>query len=220
MDFTKILAIASVGVCSVFFIMQIIIIIKFLRRCVQEGVKAIKFRFNVASVIVIVFTIGFIVSMGYWFGSAAEANKDVVFFEGIKGTDLVDLFAKQQEEKQGIVILDPEQYYFQTLEKAKSTAESYIWFGITFVILSVDGILSIIGMFCVITSKGFRNSRIKDAIPIFAEYDRQNGRIIIKVNDITGKVEELFSFAASPRNLASLGQFIVWEEQTIQEEIQ
>ena len=190
-----------------------------MKNCAQEGVKAIKFSFNVASAIFIVFTIGFIVSMGYWFGSAAKANKDAVYFEEMKSDEFVEYFAELQEEKKDIIILDPEKYYLENIEDAKATAQAYTWLAISLLIWSIDGILSIIGMFCVITSKGFRNSRIKDAIPIFAEYDRQNGKIIIKVNDLTGKVEKLFSFAASPRNLASLGQFIVWEEeQTIQEE--
>lgn len=221
MDFIKIIAIVSLCICSVVFIMQIVKIIKFAKNCVQEGVKAIKFSFNVASVIYIALTIGFFIGVGYWFGSAAKANEDAKFFEEMKSDELVEYFAELQEEKKGIVILDPEKYYLENIEDAKATAQASTWLAISLLIWSIDGILTIIGMFCVITSKGFRNSRIKDAIPIFAEYDRQNGRIIIKVNDLTGKVEKLFSFAASPRNLASLGQFIVWdEEQTIQEEIQ
>lgn len=220
MDFTKIIAIVSLCICSVVFIMQIVIIIKFAKNCVQEGVKAIKFRFNVASAIYIALTIGFFIGVGYWFGNAAKANEDVKFYEEMKSDEFVEYFAELQEQKKGIVILDPEEYYLENIENAKATAQSYTWIAISLLIWSIDGILTIIEMFCVITSKGFRNSRIKEAIPIFAEYDRQNGRIDIKVNDITGKVEKLFSFAASPRNLASLGQFIVWEEQTIQEEIQ
>ena len=92
--------------------------------------------------------------------------------------------------------------------------------GIGMVIWSVDGILYIISLFYVITGVGLRNSRIKDTIPIFAEYDRQNGKIIVKANDLNGKTEKLLTFNANPRNLASLGQFIVWDEPTTQEVIQ
>jgi len=215
MDFSSILTIIALFFCTLIFIAQIIIIVKLVRKCSKEGVKAVKFQFNVGSAFLIAAVIFTVVSAGYWFINAAEANENIVFFEGIKGTELVDVFAEKQEQEQGIKIIDPEEYYLQTLEEAKSTAESYTWRGVIFTYLSIYGILKLIGMLYIITGKGFRSCHVKEAIPIFAAYDKQNGKIII----MKGNAEKLFTVAANPKNLASLGQFIVRdEEQTIQEE--
>ncbi len=92
--------------------------------------------------------------------------------------------------------------------------------GISFLIFLIDSILSIFGLIEVITSKGYRHTGINEALPVFAEYDRQNGKIIVNVKDLYGMVQKVFTFKASPKNLASLGQFIVWDEPTTQEVIQ
>ncbi len=219
MDFWTILIIAGLGLCIFAFVRRIIIIVKFARNCSEEGVIAAKFNFNIGSLILIAVTIFVVASVVYWFGKAAEANEAIVFLEGIEGAELVDAFAEQREQKQGIIILDSEEYYLQALEKVKSTAVSYTWYGVFLSFLSFYGILFIFEMFCVITNKGFRNYKTEGAIPIFAEYYKLLGKIYIKYNDITGKTGVLTHFKANPKNLASLGQFIVWEEeQTIQEE--
>ncbi len=219
MDLWTILIIVGLGLCTFIFVRRIIMIVKFARNCSKEGVIAAKFNFNIGSLFLIAATMFAVASVVYWFGKAADVNEDIVFFEGIEGTELVDVFAKQQEEEQGIVILDPEQYYLQALEKLRSTAVSYTWCGIFLSCLSIYGILLIFEMFCVITNKGFRNYKTEGAIPIFAEYYKLLGKIYIKCNDITGKTIVLTHFKANQKNLASLGQFIVWdEEQTTQEE--
>ncbi len=219
MDLLTVFGIAACAISLFLFIKQLIRFIKFVISCSREGVRAIKFRLNLSSVIIIAMTIAFVVFVGFWFGKAAQMNKDVKLIEENGGIEYAEIFAEREAQERGIIILDPVKYYIETIENAKATARSYTWLGIGFLMLSTDGIMSIIGLFFVITSKGFRISTLKDAIPIFAEYDRKKGMIIVKANDITGNPEKLFTAAANPRNLASLGQFIVWEdEQTIQEE--
>lgn len=219
MDVLTILGIAACAISLFVFINQLIKFIKFVINCSREGVRAIKFRFNISSAIIIVMTIAFVVFVGFWFGKAAQLNNDVKLIEENGGIEYAEIFAERESQERGIIILDPVKYYIETIENAKANARSYTWTGIGFLIFSIDGIMSILGLFFVITSKGFRISTLKDAIPIFAEYDRKNGMIIVKANDITGNPEKVCTFAANPRNLASLGQFIVWdEEQTIQEE--
>lgn len=220
MNVWLIVSIISLVICTVVFTVQIIQIVKFMINCSREGVRAVKFSFNVPSVIVIAITIGFIVGIGYFFGKADYYRKGAQEAEMLVGTGFEEYFAKQQEEKRGIIILDPEKYYLDNLNNLKELSQSNTMMGIGMVIWSVDSILSIISLFNVITGVGLRNSRIKDTIPIFAEYDRQNGKIIVKANDLNGKTEKLLTFNANPRNLASLGQYIVWDEPTTQEVIQ
>lgn len=220
MNVWLIISIVSLVICTVVFTVQIIQIVKFMINCSREGVRAVKFSFNVPSVIVIAITIGFIVGIGYFFGKADYYRKGAQEAEMLVGTGFEEYFAKQQEEKRGIIILDPEKYYLDNLNNLKELSQSNTMMGIGMVIWSVDSILSIISLFNVITGVGLRNSRIKDTIPIFAEYDRQNGKIIVKANDLNSKTEKLLTFSANPRNLASLGQYIVWDEPTTQEVIQ
>ena len=220
MNVWLIISIVSLVICTVVFTVQIIQIVKFMINCSREGVRAVKFSFNVPSVIVIAITIGFIVGIGYFFGKADYYRKGAQEAEMLVGTGFEEYFAKQQEEKRGIIILDPEKYYLDNLNNLKELSQSNTMMGIGMVIWSVDSILSIISLFNVITGVGLRNSRIKDTIPIFAEYDRQNGKIIVKANDLNSKTEMLLTFSANPRNLASLGQYIVWDEPTTQEVIQ
>lgn len=220
MNVWLIISIVSLVICTVVFTVQIIQIVKFMINCSREGVRAVKFSFNVPSVIVIAITIGFIVGIGYFFGKADYYRKGAQEAEMLVGTGFEEYFAKQQEEKRGIIILDPEKYYLDNLNNLKELSQSNTMMGIGMVIWSVDSILSIISLFNVITGVGLRNSRIKDTIPIFAEYDRQNGKIIVKANDLNSKTEKLLTFNANPRNLASLGQYIVWDEPTTQEVIQ
>ena len=220
MNVWLIISIVSLVICTVVFTVQIIQIVKFMINCSREGVRAVKFSFNVPSVIVIAITIGFIVGIGYFFGKADYYRKGAQEAEMLVGTGFEEYFAKQQEEKRGIIILDPEKYYLDNLNNLKELSQSNTMMGIGMVIWSVDSILSIISLFNVITGVGLRNSRIKDTIPIFAEYDRQNGKIIVKANDLNSKTDTLLTFSANPRNLASLGQYIVWDEPTTQEVIQ
>lgn len=220
MNVWLIVSIVSLVICTAVFTVQIIQIVKFMINCSREGVRAVKFSFNVPSVIVIAITIGFIVGIGYFFGKADHYRKAADEAEMLVGTGFEEYFAKQQEEKRGIIILDPEKYYLDNLNNLKELSQSNTMMGIGMVIWSVDSILSIISLFYVITGVGLRNSRIKDTIPIFAEYDRQNAKIIVKANDLNGKTEKLLMFNANPRNLASLGQYIVWDEPTTQEVIQ
>lgn len=220
MNVWLIVSIVSLVICTAVFTVQIIQIVKFMINCSREGVRAVKFSFNVPSVIVIAITIGFIVGIGYFFGKADHYRKAADEAEMLVGTGFEEYFAKQQEEKRGIIILDPEKYYLDNLNNLKELSQSNTMMGIGMVIWSVDSILSIISLFNVITGVGLRNSRIKDTIPIFAEYDRQNAKIIVKANDLNGKTEKLLTFNANPRNLASLGQYIVWDEPTTQEVIQ
>ncbi len=219
MDWSILVFIASLAFCSVIFVFQAVSIVKFVVNCKREGVKIVKPRISVSTVIFVALTIWFSYEIVYYFNRANECKKGVEYAESMIGTDYVDYYAKEQEKKKGIVILDPEQYYLNNIEYTRSNMKIYTIAGIGFIVWDMDGILTLIGTICVITGKGFRNFRIKDAIPIFAEYDKQNGKIIIKANDLTGKAEKLFTVPANPKNLASLGQFIVWdEEQTIQEE--
>ena len=220
MNWWLIVSIVSLVICTAVFTVQIIQIVKFMINCSREGVKAVKFSFNIASVFIIAVTIGFIVGIGYFFGKADHYRKAAQEAEMLVGTGFEEYFAKQQEEKRGIIILDPEKYYLDNLSNLKEVSQSNAIMGIGMVIWSVDGILYIISLFYVITGVGLRNSRLKDTIPIFAEYDHQNGKIIVKANDLNGKTEKLLTFNANPRNLASLGQYIVWDEQTTQEVIQ
>ncbi len=219
MDFWIIMSVVGFGLCTFVFVRQIILIVKFARSCSEEGVIAAKFIFNIGSPFLIAGTIVVIVMAANYFGKAVEANKNVKIFEEMKSTEFVKYIAELQEEKEGVIILNPEEYYQQNLEKTKSSAISYTIECIVFVFLSIYGILSLFAMFCVITNKGYRNYKTKDAIPIFAEYYKLLGKIYIKCNDITGKPIALMYFKANQKNLASLGQFIVPdEEQTIQEE--
>lgn len=218
MDFWTILIIAGFCLCAFIVVRQIIMIVKFVRSCSEEGVIAAKFNFNIGSAFLIAATIVVIVLVGYHFGNAAEEYKNIKFNEEMKSDEFIEYFTELQEEKEGIIILNPEQYYLENLENAKSSAKSDTISCIAFVFLSIYGILSLFAMFCVITNKGFRNYKTKDAIPIFAEYYKYTGKIFIKCKDITGKPAALTHFKANSKNLASLGQFIVREEQTIQEE--
>ena len=220
MDFLLILCIISLIICAVSFTIQIIIIIKFLLKCRREGVKAVKFSFNVSTAISIVITIGFFVGIVHFFNEADYCKKAAEEAEALVGTGFEEYYAKQQEKEHNIIILDPEKYLQDMIQMSKNTSTHYSWLGISFIIWFVDGILSLVSFIYVITGVGLRNSRIKDIIPIFAEYDRQNAKIIIKANDLNGKTEKLLTFNANPRNLASLGQFIEWDEQTTQEVIQ
>lgn len=210
MDFLLILCIISLIICAVSFTIQIIIIIKFL----------LKFSFNVSTAISIVITIGFFVGIVHFFNEADYCKKAAEEAEALVGTGFEEYYAKQQEKEHNIIILDPERYLQDTIQMSKNTSTHYSWLGISFIIWFVDGILSLVSFIYVITGVGLRNSRIKDTIPIFAEYDRQNGKIIVKANDLNGKTEKLMTFNANPRNLASLGQFIEWDEPTTQEVIQ
>lgn len=220
MDFLLILCIISLIICAVSFTIQIIIIIKFLLKCRREGVKAVKFSFNVSTAISIVITIGFFVGIVHFFNEADYCKKAAEEAEALVGTGFEEYYAKQQEKEHNIIILDPERYLQDTIQMSKNTSTHYSWLGISFIIWFVDGILSLVSFIYVITGVGLRNSRIKDTVPIFAEYDRQNGKIIVKANDLNGKTEKLMTFNANPRNLASLGQFIEWDEPTTQEVIQ
>lgn len=217
MNVLLIVSIISLCVCAVFFVIQIKHIVKFMINCGREGVRAVKFSFNVPSVIIIAATIGFIVGIGYYFGKADYYKKGAEEAEMLAGTGIEEYFAKEQEKEQGIIILDPEKYYRDNINNLKNTSRINAMMEIAMIIWSVDGILYIIGLFNVITGVGLRSSRIKDTIPIFAEHDRQNGKIIVKANDLNGKTEKLMTFSANPRNLASLGQYIVWDEETTQE---
>lgn len=220
MDFLLFLCILSLVICAVSFTIQIIIIIKFLLKCRREGVKAVKFSFNVSTAISIVITIGFFVGIVHFFNEADYCKKAAEEAEALVGTGFEEYYAKQQEKEHNIIILDPEKYLQDMIQMSKNTSTHYSWLGISFIIWFVDGILSLVSFIYVITGVGLRNSRIKDIIPIFAEYDRQNAKIIVKANDLNGKTEKLLTFNANPRNLASLGQFIEWDEPTTQEVIQ
>ncbi len=220
MDLWIILSCASMVICSAIFTFQIISIVKFAINCKREGVKAIKFRFNIGVIMVVALTAWFCWSTIDCFKKANVARTTAELAESTIGsTEVVEKFVEEQEQKKGIKILDHEKYYLDFIESIKLSSTRYKFAGIGLLIWSIDGILTILGNFLVITGKGFRNSSIKDPIPIFAEYDKQNGKIIIQANDLTGKAEKLFTVPANPKNLASLGQFIVWDdEQTIQEE--
>ncbi len=220
MDLWFILGCVSVAACSAFFTYQIISLVKFAINCKRESIKAVKYRINFGMILVVLLTVWFCWSTIDCFKKANEDRTLAELAESTIGsTEVVEKFVEEQEQKKGIIILDKEKYYLDFIESIKRSSTTYKVGGIGFLIWSIDGILTILGNFLVITGKGFRNSSIKDAIPIFAEYDKQNGKIIIQANDLTGKTETLFTVPANPKNLASLGQFIVWdEEQTIQEE--
>lgn len=218
MDWKIILCILSICFCSVVFLVQTVKIVKFAVTSRREGVKAAKLRISLPLIIVLALTIWFIWQTAYWFNRADECRKGAAYAESMIGTDYVEYYVKQKEEEKGIVILDPEKYYFENIEYTKNMAFNYTWMAIGGIVWGIDGLLTIIGSIVVITKQGLRNISLKDTIPIFAEYDRPNNKIIVKANDLNGKTEELLTFNATPKNLASLGQFIVWEEQTIQEE--
>ena len=57
MNVWLIVSIISLVVCTAVFTVQIIQIVKFMINCSREGVKAVKFSFNVASVFVIAITL-------------------------------------------------------------------------------------------------------------------------------------------------------------------
>ena len=93
MNVWLIISIVSLVICTVVFTVQIIQIVKFMINCSREGVRAVKFSFNVPSVIVIAITIGFIVGIGYFFGKADYYRKGAQEAEMLVGTGFEEYFS-------------------------------------------------------------------------------------------------------------------------------
>lgn len=219
MDWKLILCIACICICTVFFVIRTIKVVKFAIECRREGVKKITLRINIGVIICVAFTVWFLWSTVNYFCKANEMHEAAEYAESKIGTVYVDKFIEKQELEKQIKIYNPEQYFLDFIGNIRALSAEAAGWGVAFLIMSIDGILSIIGLIEVITSKGYRHSGIKDALPVFAEYDRQNSKIIVNVKDLYGVAQKVFTFNANPKNLASLGGFIEWESKT-QEEIQ
>lgn len=219
MDWKLILCIACICICTVFFVIRTIKAVNFAVKCRREGVKKITLRINIGVIICAAFTVWFLWSTVNYFCKANEMHEAAEYAESKIGTVYVDKFIEKQELEKQIKIYNPEQYFLDFIGNVRALSAEAAGWGIAFLIMSIDSILTLIGFIEVITSKGYRHSGIKDALPVFAEYDRQNGRIIVNVKDLYGISQKVFTFSANPKNLASLGEFIEWEPKT-QEEIQ
>lgn len=218
MDWKLILCIACICICTVFFVIRTIKVVKFAIECRREGVKKITLRINIGVIICVAFTVWFLWSTVNYFCKANEMREAAKYAESKIGTEYVGKFIEKQEQEKQIKIYNPEQYFLDFIGNVRALSAEAAGWGVSFLIMSIDGILTLIGFIEVITSRGYRHSGINDALPIFAEYDRQNSVIIVKVMDLYGAEQKLFTFSANPKNLASLGEFIEWEPKT-QEEI-
>lgn len=218
MDWTLILCIACICICTVFFVIRTKKIVEFAVKCRREGVKKVKIRVNIGIFLCAALTVWLLWLTVNYFCKANEMRETAEFAESKIGTVYVDKFIEKQELEKQIKIYNPEQYFLDFIGNVRALSTDAAWWGGFFLIMSIDGILTLIGFIEVITSKGYRHSGINDALPIFAEYDRQNGVIIVKAIDLNGVEQKLFTFSANPKNLASLGEFIEWEPET-QEEI-
>ena len=204
---------------SAILIVDLYKFVKFVIVSKQEGILAKKLSVNVFSFLIAGIAVFLFFRAGAGFHNASSLYKGAAKAEALVGTEFVEYYAQQQEQKSGITITDPETYYLNSIEYSKKSAAIYLNTAIFMLLLGIDGIVRIIGGFNVITENGFRSVRTNDPIPIFAEHDRSNNQIIIKINDLTGKVQKLITFKATPQNLASLGQFIEYEELEIKEEV-
>ena len=181
---------------------------------------AIKLRINLHTFIFAALTIFLFYLAGKGFYNANSLYKGVAQAEALIGTEFVEFFAQQREQETGITINNPNEFYLNSIKYSKSRAAFYQKGAIFALIFGINGIIQIMGQITVITESGLRTYKAKEAIPIFAEHDRSNNQIIIKVNDLTGNVQKLVAFNATQKNLASLGQFIKHEELEIKEENQ
>ncbi len=219
MDWKLILCIACICICTVFFVIRTKKIVEFAVKCRREGVKKVKVRVNIGVFLCAALTAWFLWLTVNYFCKANEMREAAEYAESKIGTEYVDKFIEKQELKKQIKIYNPEQYFLDFIGNVRALSAEAAGWGVFFLIMSIDGILTLIGFIEVITSKGYRHSGINDALPIFAEYDRQNSKIIVNVKDLYGVAQKVFTFNANPKNLASLGEFIEWEPET-QEEIQ
>lgn len=207
----------AIGVSAVYSALLIKNLVRLAIKCKREGVKAVKFSMNLWVILVSVVTIW----LGWLtidsFSKANETRKVAAFAEARIGTEDAENFVKEQEQKKGIKILDHEKYYLENIESIKSLSDKYSFDAVKYLIFAINGTLVVLSSFLIITGVGLRSSHIKDPIPIVADYDPQIGKIFVKDKNPNGKLEKILMFNASPKNLASLGHFIVSEEQTTQE---
>lgn len=220
MNVWLIVSIVAIVVCTFVFVVRIIKVVKLVKVCRHEGVKKVKLRVNIGFILLAAVTAWILWLTVSSFIKANETRKSAEFAESKIGTEYGDKFIEKQELEKQIKIINPEKYFLEFIGDIRALSVRLTAWGISFLILSIDGILSIIGVIEVITSKGYRHTGINEALPVFAEYDRQNDKIIVNVKDLYGKEQKVFTFKASPKNLASLGQFIEWDEPTTQEVIQ
>ncbi|MCH5203381.1 MAG: hypothetical protein J1F03_01475 [Oscillospiraceae bacterium] len=220
MDFWSIIGIVLyifLGLSALFGVYQFV---KLFVISAREGIVAVKYRYNVFSFVLAALLAGMTYFMIQQFNEAKVFKSAVAFLEPLRGTFLVEEFAKNQEKDKGIIILDPDKYYEDYISNCK--ANEYFHNNVAaFLLLTViDLTVGLLSNFVVISEKGYRIRGSKDAIPVYAEIDSQKNKIKIKVVDLTGKEQELCKFKATPKNLASLGQFIKQNEIEIQEEQQ
>lgn len=220
MNVWLIVSIVAIVVCTFIFVVRIIKIVKLVIICRREGVKKIKLRVNIGFILLAAVTAWILWLTVSSFCKANETRESAEFAESKIGTEYVDKFIEKQELEKQIKIINHEKYFLEFIGDIRALSVRLTSWGISFLIFLIDSILSIFGLIEVITSKGYRHTGINEALPVFAEYDRQNGKIIVNVKDLYGMVQKVFTFKASPKNLASLGQFIVWDEPTTQEVIQ
>lgn len=210
-------SVVAIGISAVYSAFLIKNLVRLAINCKREGVKAVKFSMNLWVILVSVVTIWCCWSTINSFNKAHETREVAAFAEARIGTEDAENFAREQEQKYGIKILDHEKYYLENIESIKSLSEKYSFDAVKFLIFAINGTLVIISDFLIITGVGLHSTYIKEPIPIIADYDSQIGKIFVKDRNPNGKLEKVLMFNASPKNLASLGQFIVSEEQTTQE---
>lgn len=186
----------------------------------REGIVAVKYKCTVFTVILFVMIAAMFYFSVQQFETANGYKETVALLEPGRGTAFVEEFAKIQENKKGIIILDPYNYYEDYISTCKNNENLYNQLGVYLLLIGIDSIVGLLGHFIVITENGYRIRGLKDAIPVYAEIDSFKNQIKIKVVDLTGKVQEICKFKNTPKNLASLGQFIKQEELETQEEKQ
>lgn len=186
--------------------------------CNKEGILAVKLKFTKGILITAAASAVIFVTAGHNFSRANEISKNAKNVEGYLGTDYVEDFARQDEQKFGIEITDPDVYYQNMANDLNANAGIYTKLAVLFLVLGVELFLLMFGNLIIITKIGCRTIRMKYSVPVFAHLDNSKNQIVVMINDLRGKAERLLTFKATPKNLSALGEIINHED--LQEETQ
>ncbi len=206
----------------VFIIVDIIHLVKFVTASKSEGVLVVKFyvsKFTIPTLVILIVLMAFSV---WGFNKSDSYKNKASYLEEINnsGSEYIEQYISMAEADAGITINDPEVYIRNEVEKLRNFADSLTLVSVFQLLVVIGGIISALKNFYVITNSGLRAARMDDAIPVYADYERSERKLIVKAKDLNGKEQNLFTFSATPKNLASLGKIIRWEEYETQEEIQ
>ncbi len=185
-------------------------------KCRREGVRKVWIN-PLAAFLLIPFSL-FLWRAADDFSAAAGYESWVDEVERYGIAEFAEYHASYFEESNGIQIENPEKFLTDNIGKYLETAKSRRMAGAMDTLLAVWTVLLLLRYFGFVTSAGFRRIFLKKAVPLHARYNREEAEITLLYTGMYGKDETLKKLPATSKNLAALGQFIVWQEASEQPE--